>query len=149
MSYVEVQQDSLAGEERPRCIEPSLRSRLDLRAEWLVLGSVLLASGGQLTIKLGLNRHASASVAFAGFHLSWLVLLGLLIYGMGTMLWIQAVSQRDISYLYPLSALNYVLIALGGSWFLGENVGAERWAGIAVMSVGVGLLMRSRDEVQR
>ncbi len=146
MSYAEMQQETTPLESaRESGAEPSS----GLRAEWLVLGSVLLASSGQLTIKLGLNRHTGAAVSFGSLHISWLVLLGLAVYAMGTVLWIQAVAKRDISYVYPMSALTYTLVALGGSLLLGETVGWDRWAGIAVMSLGVGLLMGSRDEVRR
>lgn len=124
-------------------------SRMGLRAEWLVLGSVLLASTGQLTIKSGLNHGDVAGLRVGSLHLGWPVLLGLLIYGLGTVLWIQAVSKRNISYLYPLSAFNYTLVALGGTLFLGERFGWDRWLGIAVMSLGVALLVASQDAVQQ
>lgn len=116
-----------------------------VRAEWLVLGSVALASTGQLLIKLGLNRHVSVggSLPLRGILPT---LGGLLIYALGTLLWIEAVRKRDISYLYPLSAVNYTLVALGGMLFLGEAVSSARWAGIAVITLGVGLMMSSRDE---
>lgn len=155
MSYAETQQAALephtAFSDGPGDALPGMpsRSRLEVRAEWLVLGSVLLAACGQLAIKLGLNRHAGLALSFGKAHLSWIVLVGLFIYGMGTVLWIQAVAKRDISYVYPLSALTYTLVALGGSVLLGESFGWERWTGIAVMSLGVALLVGSRDEVRR
>ncbi len=118
-----------------------------LPAEWLVLASVALASAGQLMIKLGLNHHASAGSA--PLHGMLPTLCGLLVYALGTLLWIEAVRKRDISYLYPLSAINYTLVALGGMLFLGEAVSAGRWIGIAVITLGVGLMVSSRDEVSQ
>lgn len=108
-----------------------------LRAEWLALGSVLLASAGHLLIKFGLNRHA-ADPALAA---AWPAALGLGIYGAGTLLWMAAVARAAISYLFPLSALSYALVALGGAALLGERVSPGQWAGIAVLSLGVALLL--------
>ncbi|MGI8770905.1 MAG: hypothetical protein ACR2JE_05675 [Acidobacteriaceae bacterium] len=120
-----------------------------IRAEWLVLGSVALASTGQLMIKLGLNHHASITNHFRALHGMLPTLGGLMIYALGTLLWIEAVRKRDISYLYPLSAINYTLVALGGMFFLGETVSSARWVGIAVITLGVGLMVSSRDEVSQ
>lgn len=65
---------------------------------------------------------------------------GLAIYGTGTLLWIYAVSQRSISFLYPLTALTYVMVALGGKFLFAENISSERWLGIGVVVLGVAML---------
>src|SRR5262245_52238449 len=83
--------------------------------DFAVFGAVLLAAVGHLMIKAGL-----AGALVAASHTTILgrlfiyfsqpyVLLGLAIYGIGTAMWVLAVSKHDISYVYPLSALNYVL----------------------------------------
>ncbi len=115
-----------------------------IRAEWCALGSVLLASAGQLMIKFGLNRHAVDPALPA----AWPAALGLCIYGAGTLLWIAAVSRAAISYLFPFGALSYALVALGGAALLGERVSPGRWAGIAILTLGVGLLFGSREGEQ-
>ncbi len=109
-----------------------------MRAEWLVAASVVFASAGQLTLKRGL---AADALSFHGLPV--LLLVGLLTYALGTLLWTQAVARDEISYLYPLSAINYVLVAVGGSVLLGEGVHWDRWAGIVVMTAGIGVLLHS------
>lgn len=131
-----------ASDSESRFSWPSLSA---IRAEWLVLCSVVLASTGQLMIKLGLNHHASIAGGSLPLHGMVPTVCGLLVYALGTLLWIEAVRKRDISYLYPLSAINYTLVALGGMFFLGEVVSSARWAGIVVITLGVGLMMSSRD----
>jgi drug/metabolite transporter (DMT)-like permease len=117
-------------------------------AETVVLGSVLFAAAGHLLIKSGLNTlKASGLPAGVGprvlsYALQPAVMGGLAIYGIGTLLWIFAVSKRDISYLFPLSALNYVVVALGGMWLFGESIPGTRWAGILVVFAGVWLMQR-------
>jgi multidrug transporter EmrE-like cation transporter len=109
-------------------------------------GSVLLAAIGHLLIKAGLNAAAHGAHGFVlslgTFHYTVhpTLPLGLVVYALGTAMWIFAVSRRDISYLYPLTALNYAAIALGGRVLFGEAVSAGRCVGIAVVIVGVILM---------
>ena len=122
------------------------------RVEMLVLASVVFGAAGQLLLKAALlvltpqahNFIHSASgmarvVCIAG------VLLGLGIYAAGTWFWVRAVSRAAISYLYPLSASSYMLVALGGHLLFKETVSPGRWLGILVMTAGVALLAASAD----
>jgi len=63
-----------------------------------------------------------------------------MIYSMGTILWLAAVSHKRISYLYPLASASYVLVALCGWLILGEHLRTGRWVGIAIMVFGILLL---------
>ena len=65
---------------------------------------------------------------------------GLAIYADRDLFWVRAVSRASISYLYPLSASSYALVALGGHLLFGEVMPPWRWFGIVVMSVGVAML---------
>ena len=117
------------------------------QAEWAVCGAILFAVAGHLLIKFGLNALSKTAVAHQDLAHRLLVylfqpavFLGLGIYGIGTLLWILAVSKREISYLFPLSAMNYVLVAIGGMALFGESIPAGRWLGILVVVVGVVLM---------
>jgi len=122
--------------------------------QFAALGAILLASAGHLLIKLGLNTAVHGSIpgtAVANaFHtlLQPALILGLGIYGIGTLLWISAVSRRNISFLYPLTALNYVIVSMGGLLWFGERISMGRWAGIAIVVIGVALLQLSSGEDQ-
>jgi len=72
-----------------------------------------------------------------------IVFTGLAIYGVGTLMWVFAVSRKEISYLYPLTALNYGVVALGGKMLFGEVISPARWLGIAVVVFGVVLMQKS------
>jgi multidrug transporter EmrE-like cation transporter len=50
------------------------------------------------------------------------------------------VARASISYLYPLSASSYVLVAMGGHFMFNEQIQPSRWLGIGVITLGVGLL---------
>jgi drug/metabolite transporter (DMT)-like permease len=121
-------------------------------AEALVVGSVLFATAGQTTIKLGLGAEKGLwTWAPYPFHapLTAGVLIGLLVYACGTALWIAALSQKKLSYLYPLASINYILVALCGSLILHETTHLVRWLGIITMAAGIALLTRvaSRSEL--
>ncbi len=132
----------------------SSRPRAGLRiglAEVALLGSIVFAASGHLLIKEGLNVAASATMREAiGLRiLAYLsqpsVFLGLCVYGIGTLAWIFAVSKREISYLFPLTALNYVVVAFGGRLLFGESIPLKRWVGILVVVCGVVLMNRSSE----
>jgi drug/metabolite transporter (DMT)-like permease len=117
--------------------------------EWTAFGAIVLASCGHLLIKLGLVA-ALRGPAWPGmlqkivhYVLQPEVAAGLAIYAAGTALWISAVSRKNISFLYPLTALNYVLVSLGGWILLGENISPGRWLGISIVVAGVALLQLS------
>lgn len=120
--------------------------------QWAALGAIVLGSFGHLLIKMGVTAAArqtlnSSVLSRLGHYiLQPAAMTGLLIYGVGTLLWIYAVSQRSISFLYPLTALTYVVVALGGRFIFGKVISRQRWLGIAVVMVGVAMLQLSARE---
>ena len=141
---------SLMVEEKELTSVPATSARAQSSSLWLwsALGAVLLGSAGHLLIKLGLTlgaSHAGAGLVMRmGHYLTqpW-VIAGLAIYAAGTVLWVYAVSQKHISFLYPLTALTYAIVAVGGRFFFGETISAGRWTGIAVVVIGVAMLQLS------
>ena len=49
-------------------------------------------------------------------------------------------SIENVSFVVPMTALNYAAGALGGKFFLGERVTPRRWAGVLIVCVGVTLV---------
>ncbi len=46
-------------------------------------------------------------------------------------------TWADLSYVLPMTASSYAFTAILGKFFLDERISAARWAGIALISVGV------------
>ncbi len=116
-----------------------------MRPEVLAITSVLLGAAGQLMVKaslLALKSRTGGAFADHGVVLQPIAgtLLGLAVYAFGTLFWLRAVARASISYLYPLSACSYILVAMGGQFLFGENIQPARWAGIVVISLGVAIL---------
>jgi drug/metabolite transporter (DMT)-like permease len=127
-----------------------------LLSQWWVAfaASAVFVVSGHLLIKAGLNSLAPvpASTEFVArvLHvvLHPMVVAGLLIYLMGTVCWMRAVSQKEISFLYPLSSVNFVLIAAASMVLLQEEISARRMAGVGFVVCGM-ILMNTRSREGR
>ncbi len=68
------------------------------------------------------------------------ILLGLLF---ETIFFIQLqylLGQRDLSFVWPLTAISYVLTTLAAQFFLHERVDALRWSGVTLIILGAVLI---------
>ena len=54
-------------------------------------------------------------------------------------------SFANVSFVVPVTALSYVVGALGGRFFLGERVNLQRWIGILLVCAGVTLVLIGRS----
>jgi drug/metabolite transporter (DMT)-like permease len=55
-----------------------------------------------------------------------------------------AFSFENVSFVVPVTALGYVVGAIGGKFFLGERVSLQRWIGILLVCAGVTLVLMGR-----
>jgi drug/metabolite transporter (DMT)-like permease len=53
-------------------------------------------------------------------------------------------SLENVSFVIPMTALSYVVGAVGGRFFLGERVSHERWIGVLLVCAGVALVFAAR-----
>ena len=113
----------------------------------IILAGILCASLGQVFWKLGMNAvGAIDSLSFPTIVMMFsspLVLLGLCMYGLSTIFWLIALSQKDLSYVYPFIALTFIIVLLLSKFLLHENVGAYRIIGTLVIIAGLLLVIRS------
>lgn len=49
-------------------------------------------------------------------------------------------SRANVSFVMPVTALSYVMAAVGGRFFLSEQVNANRWLGVSLVCFGVMLV---------
>ena len=115
-----------------------------------VITSILLAATGQVFLKQGvsafgpaapsLRRPGRAAVAVLR---NVRLLAGIALYFLSAVLWLYGLSRVELSYAYPLLALNMILVTLGARWILRERVSAFRWTGIALIAIGVAMVASS------
>jgi drug/metabolite transporter (DMT)-like permease len=71
------------------------------------------------------------------------VLLGVALQACFFFMYLALLSRAAITQVLPLTALDYIMVALMAQAFLGEAVTPVRWAGIAFVVVGVVLVSQS------
>ncbi len=67
-------------------------------------------------------------------------LLSLVTNGVALASFVAVLSWADLSFAFPATSLVYVVNAFGAKYFLGEIVTPRRWAGIALVCIGVALV---------
>jgi drug/metabolite transporter (DMT)-like permease len=107
------------------------------------LGNVLLGKGmkriGEPAIWPPVQLLHTASNIFTSVSI-WLGIGSLIIFFVAYML---VLSWADYSFVQPASSLAYGVVALFGYLLLGERVSPLRWAGIAIISLGVFVVGRT------
>ncbi len=122
--------------------------------QYLVLGLILfdvaLNVTGQLSLKYGMSQFGNFSVTaesllpeFLKAAINPYVLIGLLCYGMGFMVWLIVLAKAEVSYAYPMISLGYVFTAILAKAMFGEAVSVTRMTGIFITCLGVFLIARS------
>jgi drug/metabolite transporter (DMT)-like permease len=116
----------------------------------LILFSVLLAAGAQLTLKHGMNLVADSSGALklSASSLKDVVTTpavwgGLFLFGLSAIVWLAVLSRTSLSFAYPFASLSYVLILLADKFVLNETIPALRWAGVFCIMVGIVLVAQT------
>jgi len=116
----------------------------------LILLSIAIAVGGQVLLKLGLNKIGSINVnslsglghLFLGIIKSPMVLTGLFCYVISAAIWLVVLSAVQLSFAYPFIGLTYVLILFISKFVLKEDVNPIRWVGAAIITIGVVVISR-------
>lgn len=57
--------------------------------------------------------------------------------------WLLILRHAELGYVYPLTALAYILVPLGSYLFLGERFGTQYYLGIAVIIIGIIVVIKS------
>jgi uncharacterized membrane protein len=115
-------------------------NRLRLKT-WIVTVIVILANVlGNSSLSWGLKQRGTA-LAFSPRQYLAAILSRWVCLGIGLLiLWMLSrmalLSWADLSYVLPVTALGYVLTALAGKLFLGEQVSPQRWMGTLLIVAG-------------
>jgi uncharacterized membrane protein len=58
-------------------------------------------------------------------------------------------AQKDVSIVWPLTALGFVITSLAARIFLNEEISSLRWTGIFLIVLGAGLITCSAKTKER
>jgi drug/metabolite transporter (DMT)-like permease len=70
----------------------------------------------------------------------WWMWLGFVLMGLSYFALLGMLARANVSFVIPVTSLGYVVGAMGGKWFLGEDVSYHRWIGVGLVCFGVYLI---------
>lgn len=95
----------------------------------MLLVSTILSSIGQLSFKLGLSQ--SLLIYLGGY-----LLIGIVGYGLSTILYLYALGRSHLSWGYSFVGLSYVFTTILAYLVLGENIEELRIVGVIMILIG-------------
>ncbi len=112
---------------------------------YLILGTCILLGGTtQILFKLGMNSIGILNSAEKILSVKTVevvlsnnyILLGLVLYGISSALWLIGLSMLDVSLMYPLLSLAYFVTTVLAFFVLNEPVRTTRWIGVLLIIIG-------------
>jgi uncharacterized membrane protein len=113
-----------------------------LRIKTWICATVVVFSGvlGNFFLKKGMPAELPTPLSYITVLFQPWVALGVVLMILWMMSRMTLLSWADLSYVLPVTAIGYVLVALMGRVFLQEQIPLKRWAGIALIVAGVALV---------
>ncbi|MGO8984827.1 MAG: hypothetical protein ACLPHI_18085 [Terriglobales bacterium] len=114
---------------------------------------ICAGTGGELCVSRAMkvvgevkdfHPAALAGVISRAMRVSWMW-VGLALMTTAFFSLLAVLSRENVSVVVPVTALSYGAGALGGKFFLGEQVTSRRWAGVLLVCMGVALVMIGRN----
>jgi len=105
-----------------------------LWAMGLVIAAAVLGALGQLNFKLGSDN---LSLKIRDLLRNRYLFIGVILYGISTVMFIVALKGGELSVLYPLVATSYIWTILLAKKVLNEKINVYKWAGVAMIMLGV------------
>jgi drug/metabolite transporter (DMT)-like permease len=74
------------------------------------------------------------------------ILLGILFEALFFCVLIYLLSQKDVSLIWPLTSLGFVITAIAAHFVRHEQISALRWAGVVIIVIGASLVAWSEQK---
>lgn len=119
----------------------SVETRKHTHPLLLVLIAISIGAIAQILLKKGMTGIillGPASLIAAVF--TPYVFVGLALYAFSTLFWLKVLSTQELSYVYPMIAVSYVIVAVLSAFFLHEKISLMRGLSLAVICAGVAML---------
>ena len=119
-----------------------------MREALLLFFVVVSGTGGEICVTRAMKHVgevkdfgplAVARVILRAMKLPWMW-IGVSMMALAFFSLLAVLSIENVSFVVPVTALNYAAGALGGKFFLGERVTPRRWAGVLIVCIGVTLV---------
>jgi drug/metabolite transporter (DMT)-like permease len=110
---------------------------------------IVVGTGGELCLGRAMREtgelerfRPGAALRLLGraFRVKW-IWIGVAMMALAFFSLLLLLSFEKVSFVIPVTALSYLVGAIGGIFFLGERVSPQRWIGISLVCVGVTLVL--------
>lgn len=117
---------------------------VDLKTKLLTLFVVATNVLGNVSMSWGMKHQNAelglAPLAYVRLIFSPWVLLGTMLLILWLLSRMTLLGWADLSYVLPVTAIGYVLTAVLGKYFLGEEISFQGWAGTGLIVAGIVLV---------
>jgi len=114
---------------------------VDLKTKLLTLFVVATNVLGNVSMSWGMKHQSAelglAPLAYVRLIFSPWVLLGTMLLILWLLSRMTLLGWADLSYVLPVTAIGYVLTAILGKYFLGEEISYQGWAGTGLIVAGI------------
>ena len=104
----------------------------------LVLINCILLVSGQLLWKIGLGHvslDGAKAIILALFNK--FIFGGIIIYGVATIYWLYILKNYDLSKVYPLQSMSYIISLFASYFILNEKISTNTIIGTIIILIGV------------
>jgi drug/metabolite transporter (DMT)-like permease len=122
--------------------------------QYLILAIVSISAPlGDTCLSRGMTRMPAITLAHPGALIAavftpWIALGIALLIGFFAS-YLTALSWADLTFVLPATALGNVIVALLSKFWLHETISLERWAGIVLITLGVGFVAQGPSLTER
>ncbi|MDF2531561.1 MAG: transporter [Clostridia bacterium] len=106
----------------------------------LILTSIIMGAVGQILLKVGANRLGSINFNIEGLLSiikNYYIIIGLVLFGTSFLLWVKILTKNDLSYVYPMVSISYIIIILASRFLFNEPFTINKIIGIIAIICGV------------
>lgn len=106
----------------------------------LILTSIIMGAAGQILLKMGANKLGSIDTSLGGLFSifkNFYIWIGLTLFGLSFLLWVMILTKNDLSYVYPMVSISYIVIILASKFLFNEPFTLNKIIGIIAIISGV------------
>jgi len=104
----------------------------------LIFINCLLLVTGQILWKTGLKKTGLQSITdYINLIINPYIFSGLAIYGFATVLWFYILKNNDLTKIYSLQSMSYIIALFFGYFFLNETISINTIVGTVIICAGI------------
>lgn len=102
----------------------------------------LIVAGGQILFKLAAARLETVDPAgYLRLAFEPIMIAALVLYGLGTLIWVSALKFVPLTIAYPFMALTFCAVPAFSALWLGETVDLRYALGVVTILTGLGMIL--------